>query len=1305
MPGVVETPAGAGWPGLGFTVHHQKVELEVDFANRSLKGRTKIVIHPHHRDLRTIRLNFRQGELKRLTVNKKVTTARYVNPYESLQLYGPHYHQRLSSKIDGLLKSPSEPDLLVTVPKGVRIDELDPFSIEAQDQISLRAPGITEDTEGPMSSKAVDTSAPRFTALDVVIEFVVENIRDGLQFVGVESGDKRYPHVYTTNSLDHGTGCPLFPCVDDPSSRCDWEISIRCPSTLGDVYDRKPRDASDGAAGARLKPNASRDRFAPDDEAMDLSVVCSGDLTDDIIDPVDPSKKTVSFASSTPLSARQIGFAVGPFEYVNLADFRESDQDEQLGQNAIPLHAFCLPGRGDEVRNTCFPMAKAIDYFSLTYGSYPFASYKMCFVDDAPEDTLPTACFSICSNRLLFPEEIIDPMYDSTRAITHALAVQWIGVNIVPNEPVDTWVTVGVAWYITDTFMRKLCGNNEYRFRLKQMSDRVCDLDYERPSVYDMGNILSIDPSEADFIALKAPLVLFILDRRLTKASGKATMSRIISRLFLNARMGDLPNGAVTSSFFQKTCEKLGHAKLDSFFQQWIYGAGCPRFQATQRFNKKKLVVEMMIKQVQSDQPSARDLEKDAFMRDVKEEIRNVYAGTIQPVFSGSMTIRIHEADGTPYEHIVEIKEGVTKFDIPYNTKYKRLKRNKRQKERAAAVVGADGNTEVQEDILLYCLGDVLQSEEEIQQWRLADWSKEDEERMGQESYEWIRMDADFEWICKLSLVMPGYMYLSQLQQDRDVVAQLESLQYMAAQREHALISTIFLRTLMDRRYFYGIRVAAAKALVKHAKEEINWLGLFHLEKAFQELFCLPGSPMTRSNDFSDRAAYVLQLVIPEAISRVRDVSGKTPMRVKQFLYDKLKFNDNSNNEYSDNYYVATLMRSLCHAMLGRPETRSDDVNDFDMEAVMEAQAEEQLEKDAIAELDRYRRMDEWSSSYQNLYSRAALHCQMQLMQAKIAEVDVMQFLPYTRVGTYDLLRLDAFECLVELDIFKTPDLLRWFLFTMSNDPSVWLRWRLHNLFGKALAPVAFGYGATNEPAPAADGLIIEQESSTEVRQADLARRQTVTGALAALKAEVSGDQVLKECLWAACGSPIIGVLELSELTDLCRVIYDPITTKRVALKYPRYWGVKHQGKGQLHFFRTSKIRTSLNPSKDTSTSSSKRKREDTGLPSTGLKVTFKQPKPNSHSHGSASASASTPRPSHSHSAGSGAGSASASGSGSVSTHRQPTKLHIPNLAALQAQRAQQAQQQSQQTAQTPATPATPGGGLKLKLKIGPKQS
>ena len=261
------------------------------------------------------------------------------------------------------------------------------------------------------------------------------------------------------------------------------------------------------------------------------------------------------------------------------------------------------------------------------------------------------------------------------------------------------------------------------------------------------------------------------------------------------------------------------------------------------------------------------------------------------------MTIRIHEADGTPYEHIIEIKEALTKFEIPYNTKYKRLKRSRRQKERTAAVSGMDYTGDGDNDILLYCLGDVLQSEEEIRDWKLVEWSKEDEDKMSQESYEWIRMDADFEWICKMSISMPGYMYLSQLQQDRDVVAQLESIQYMAAQKEHPLISTILIRTLMDRRYFHGIRTAAATALTTHATEKLGWLGQFHLEKAFQEFFCYTDSPMARSNDFSDRAAFYVQCAIPQAIAKVRDGAGRAPMSVLTFLLEKLKFNDNTNND------------------------------------------------------------------------------------------------------------------------------------------------------------------------------------------------------------------------------------------------------------------------------------------------------------------------------------------------------------------------------------------------------------------------
>ena len=61
------------------------------------------------------------------------------------------------------------------------------------------------------------------------------------------------------------------------------------------------------------------------------------------------------------MAPQHIGFAIGPFELVDLAVFRESDEDDKLGQNAISVHGYCLPGRMEEVKNTCLPMAKVLD--------------------------------------------------------------------------------------------------------------------------------------------------------------------------------------------------------------------------------------------------------------------------------------------------------------------------------------------------------------------------------------------------------------------------------------------------------------------------------------------------------------------------------------------------------------------------------------------------------------------------------------------------------------------------------------------------------------------------------------------------------------------------------------------------------------------------------------------------------------------------------------------------------------------------------------------------------------------------------
>lgn len=366
--------------------------------------------------------------------------------------------------------------------------------------------------------------------------------------------------------------------------------------------------------------------------------------------------------------------------------------------------------------------------------------------------------------------------------------------------------------------------------------------------------------------------------------------------------------------------------------------------------------------------------------------------------------------------------------------------------------------------------------------------------------------------------------------------------------------------------------------------------------------------------------------------------------------------------------------------MLGRNEARPDDeLAHFDMERVIENQVEEQLEKDTMAEFDRYRRMDEWSSSFQNIYSRAALDCQMQLMKAKIQDVDLMRFVPYTRAGTYDLLRLQAFECLVDLDISQNQDLIRWLVYTMTSDSSAYVRHHSQRIFGRALAQIAFGRPQETENTQTG-GLIIEQESSTEIRQADLARRQTVSGALEALRKEIGNDSFMKELMWAGCNSPVLGILEIAELVDICRVLFDPLTTKVARLSLPRYWKVQNLGRGKLRFYRSNRHRTSLAPSKD-----AKRKREENGMPPPAPRITFKQAK-NGPTPGTPSSTGlpkiHIPKPvPTTPSAGAGKVTSAGAGSGSGTGAGAGTSTPV---------------------ATTPSTPAS-GGGLKLKLKIGPK--
>lgn len=521
-----------------------------------------------------------------------------------------------------------------------------------------------------------------------------------------------------------------------------------------------------------------------------VSAVASGELIEQVVHPDRSDRVIWHYAQVTPVSVQQIAWAVGPFVVTEIAGAPkarraregpedEEEEDEEIVEDEGPkLHALCLPGREAEMANSVAIIRQAMDYFTSTFGSYPFTTYTVAFIDSLASGapTFHSAAMTLLSSDLLHPPSVIDQAYETRHLLAHALAVQWSGINIIPRTPSDTWLVVGIALHLTSLFLKTIWGNNEYRFRIKKDMIRCVGQDVQREPISVPARLTQPEPAQLQFIALKAPLVLFILDKHLRNAGTSLGLDKVLPKLFLDAITGELGSTAsnlntLSTNSFMRTCRKAcggSGESLKTFFDQWVYGSGCPTFVITATFNRKKMAVELNIKQ----ECLAYNWAQSAAWEE---------HGHLRPIslFEGQMTMRIHEADGTPYEHVLNISEPFKRHEVPFNTKYKRVRRNTKryQARQAAATAAASGDAEAQEDVALIDVGfslNLWEDEKEREKWRVADWTEEDDSVMSQATYEWIRIDADLDWIAGVQFEQPDFMWLSQLQRDRDVVAQLE---------------------------------------------------------------------------------------------------------------------------------------------------------------------------------------------------------------------------------------------------------------------------------------------------------------------------------------------------------------------------------------------------------------------------------------------------------------------------------------------------------------------------------------------------
>ncbi|KAI6782277.1 Transcription initiation factor TFIID subunit-like protein [Emericellopsis cladophorae] len=932
--------------------------------------------------------------------------------------------------------------------------------------------------------------------------------------------------------------------------------------------------------------------LSEEDKLRDMTVVCSGFLVEESTDPKDERKRLMTFEPEKKTSVQKLGFAVGPFEHVDVSsEFRSEEDEIKLGISALRVHAYCLPRRAEWVRNTCIAMTMAADHFSWSFAKYPFGNFKLIFLEDMVEDTVALHSMAFASNRLLYPEDIIDTEFDTTRKLVYTLAYQWTGINMIPNTRNDIWISIGMAHFMTELFMKRLCGNNEHRFRMKTMSDHLVEIDIERPSLYDLGSSLHLGESEIEFMHLKSSLVFFILDKRLNKASSGHNLMRILAKLLTKVQIESSDKASILKTpDFRTRCEKAAKCSLETFWDQWIYASGAPRFDVKARFNKKRLCVELTLNQIQHQIVKKPELQKADFMRLIKERRNQTPLGEVQPVFSGSMTIRIHEADGTPYEHIIEIKEDAaraTKFEIPYNTKYKRLKRTRRMKEKlTGAAANADAQGETEQDALTVSLGDGLSTPEEQAKWEIIDWDPETERKMDQESYEWIRIDADFEWVAAMKHTLEPYMYVSQLQQDRDVVAQQDAILYLATGPLHPIASGFLVKTIMDRRYFHGIRTMAAAALTRQSNiKDLPMLGLRQLILAYRDMFCYENSNQPRPNDFSDKQQYKVRCAIVQAIAEVRDANThRCPLDARQFVLDQLLYNNNEKNPISDHHWIALLVKTLATSMI--PSKKDEWV---ERQRKLKDDAEDGFLEKAIEQIERVLRRDEWTYSYHNIWTIAGLDAKQRLMKAEVIPKNLLDF-------------------------------AHLLVLVLTTDRSPHVRSKLIEALVQGLAAIALGEHAKpvekeESSMDLDDPLLVVQDSEKEIeaRQEMFARRQNLDSALTALRKEMdetyANDQRhYRTALRKALDHQGLTRTEIESLLDVAAMMLEEASTWILTLQLPKAWKAERSAQATHDRDGAETIKASLTA---TTTSPS---RGNTRASSIGTSAPPPPPKPASFS-------------------------------------------------------------------------------------------
>ncbi|MEM7701535.1 MAG: M1 family aminopeptidase [Pseudomonadota bacterium] len=260
-------------------------------------------------------------------------------------------------------------------------------------------------------------------------------------------------------------------------------------------------------------------------------------------------------------------------------------ENAAVKSKSLTLNNYGYPDEMDGVRASVERLTDMADFLRETISQpFPFKAYTQVFVQELPWGMANSGLAVLTENFVDSAEVHRDFLYLWDDLEAESLAEQWFGNSIAPQSWEDAWLARGLPRYLSAIYNESRNGEEELLLSPYHVpADLQAALSDWANEVRDPIAPTSVaDPSTwvtANTPTVRATVVLRMLEGEI----GRDALIRSVRRL---AALHS--GGLVSTNDFAVLVSDEAARDMSWFFDQWIYGAGHPKFTVDQEFSKER---------------------------------------------------------------------------------------------------------------------------------------------------------------------------------------------------------------------------------------------------------------------------------------------------------------------------------------------------------------------------------------------------------------------------------------------------------------------------------------------------------------------------------------------------------------------------------------------------------------------------------------------------------------------------------------------------------------------------------------------